>query len=427
MRLEFSEHPILVVDDELANLELIERFLRRKYKKVVVAHDSEQALWYLETQGVHLVIADQKMPKLEGVALLNHARRLQPNAMRILVTGYVDVETLTSAINAAAVYQVITKPIDFKVLDITVLRALEAHEAAEREHELFDAFVYASVSAMEQRDPTTAGHSFRVAQMTTGLAMAVDKIGEGRLADVRFSREDLEQIKYASLLHDFGKIGVPEEILLKPRKLPTARSQHIAQKINYGAAAGHWDGAQAEKLAGLLRTLDDPGLSAAAHAAEIATLVEAGVVDDEDLEYLRIESGSLSPAERRMIESHVQGTVRFLKQIPWPRRLARVTEIAAGHHEKLNGRGYPLGITDIPIESRMMAICDIYDALCASDRPYRVAASHERAVDILASMRDAGELDPLLLEIFLERRVFQALRQRTRHMRHMRHMNQGAE
>ncbi len=417
MRLEFSEHPILVVDDELPNLELIERFLRRKYRNVVVAHDSEQALWYLETQGVHLVIADQKMPKLEGIALLNHARRLQPNAMRVLVTGYVDVETLTSAINAAAVYHVITKPIDFKVLDMTVLRALEAHEAVEREHELFDAFVYASVSAMEQRDPTTAGHSFRVAQMTTGLAMVVDKISDGPLAGVKFSREDLEQLKYASLLHDFGKIGVPEEILLKPRKLPKARSENIAQRINYGAAAGHWDGRQAEKLAGLLRTLDDPGLSAAAHAAEIATLVEAGVVDDEDLEYLRIESGSLSPAERRLIESHVQNTVRFLKQIPWPRRLARVTEIAAGHHEKLNGRGYPLGTSDIPVESRMMAICDIYDALCANDRPYRVAASHERAVEILTSMRDAGELDPLLLEIFLDRRVYQALKQHKRHMR----------
>src|SRR5262245_24240461 len=144
MALEVPDHPVLVVDDELANLELIERFLRRKYK-VVVAHDSEQALWYLETQTVHCIIADQRMPKIEGTELLMQARNLQPKAMRILITGYIDVETLTSAINAAQVYHVITKPLDFKVLDITVQRALEAFEASERERQLFDAFVNASV------------------------------------------------------------------------------------------------------------------------------------------------------------------------------------------------------------------------------------------------------------------------------------------
>jgi response regulator RpfG family c-di-GMP phosphodiesterase len=414
MRLELSDHPILVVDDELPSLELIERFLRRKYKKVVVAHDSEQALWYLETQGVHLIIADQRMPKLDGIELLLQARKIQPKAQRILITGTVDVETLTTAINAAQVYHVITKPLDFKVLDITVQRALEAHEAAEREHELFDAFVYASVTAMEQRDPTTAGHSFRVALMTTGLAMAVDKLSDGPLADVHFSREEIEQIKYASLLHDFGKIGVPEDVLLKARKLPPARRLEIRHRIERQQHLGRVDAGRAGELATVLALLDDPGVSAAAHAAEISELVAAGVVDDDDLQFLRIEAGSLSPAERLVIESHVQGTVRFLKQIPWPRRLGRITEIAAGHHEKLNGRGYPTGTTEIAIESRMMAICDIYDALCASDRPYRVAASHERAMDILAKMRDAGEIDGTLLEIFLERRVFQALRHRAR-------------
>src|SRR5262244_733054 len=186
MPMELAEHPILVVDDERPNLELIERFLRRKYKKVVTAEDGEPA-------------------------------------MRVLITGQGDVETLTAAINAAQVFQVITKPIDFKVMEMVVQRALEAFEAAAREHELFDAFVYASVSAMEQRDPSTAGHSFRVAMMTTGLAMAVDRVSAGPLADVRFGRDDVAQIKYASLLHDFGKIGVPEEVLVKARKLPPMR------------------------------------------------------------------------------------------------------------------------------------------------------------------------------------------------------------
>jgi putative two-component system response regulator len=249
VRLEFSDHPILIVDDEAPNLELMERFLRRKYKKVVVAQDGEQALWYLETQGVHLVICDQRMPKVEGVDLLMQAKKIQPKAMRILITGYMDVETLTSAINAAQVFQVITKPIDFKVLDMTVQRALEAHEAIEREHELFDAFVYASVTAMEQRDPTTAGHSFRVALMTTGLAMAVDRLSSGPFAEVHFTREEVEQIKYASLLHDFGKIGVPEDILLKPKKLPQDRALLLEQRIRHAVVEGRIDAAFASRLA----------------------------------------------------------------------------------------------------------------------------------------------------------------------------------
>ena len=410
MRLELADHPILIVDDEVPNLELIERFLKRKYKKVVVASDSEQALWYLETQGVHLVIADQRMPKMDGIELLHHAQRLQPKAMRVLITGYMDVETLPGAINSAQVFQVITKPIDFKVLDMTVMRALEAHEAIEREHELFDAFVYASVSAMEQRDPSTAGHSFRVALMTTGLAMAVDRVSAGPLADVHFSREEIEQIKYASLLHDFGKIGVPEDVLLKPRKLPNERQLVLEQKLRDSLVGGHLDHVVAARIGELLKLLNDPTNLASDHAAELDELERTGFIDGDDLAYLRIEQGSLSPEERRTIEGHVLGTVRFLKQIPWPRRLARVTEIAAGHHEKMNGRGYPIGTTTIPVESRMMTICDIYDALCASDRPYRVAASHQRAIEILAGMRDDGEIDAMLLELFLERRVFQVLR-----------------
>jgi response regulator RpfG family c-di-GMP phosphodiesterase len=414
VRLEFSDHPILIVDDEVPNLELMERFLRRKYKKVVVAQDGEQALWYLETQGVHLIVCDQRMPKIDGVELLMQARRLQPKAMRILITGSMDVETLTSAINAAQVFQVITKPIDFKVLDMTVQRALEAHEASEREHELFDAFVYASVTAMEQRDPTTAGHSFRVALMTTGLAMAVDRLPHGPFADVHFTREEVEQIKYASLLHDFGKIGVPEDILLKPKKLPQERALLLEQRIRHAVVEGSLDAVSAARLAETVARLNEPSTPASQHGADLELCERSGLFDDTDLEYLRIESGSLSASERRAIESHVLGTVRFLKQIPWPRRLARVTEIAAAHHEKLNGRGYPQGAParEIPIESRMMTICDIYDALCASDRPYRVAASHERAMDILSHMRDGGEIDGKLLEVFLERRVFQVLKHR---------------
>ena len=412
MATELAEHPILVVDDEPPNLELIERFLRRKYKKIITAEDGEQALWILETKGIDLILADQRMPKITGTDLLHTARELQPEAMRVLITGNGDVETLTAAINAAQVFQVITKPIDFKVMEMVVQRALEAHEAATREHELFDAFVYASVSAMEQRDPSTAGHSFRVAMMTTGLAMAVDRVSMGPLTDIRFGRDDVAQIRYASLLHDFGKIGVPEEVLVKARKLPPIRARLLEQRIRHATAQNRLTEGEADRLAELLRLLDDPTISSSAHQAEIALLEESGLTEPEDLRYLRIERGSLSAEERKEIEAHVLGTIKFLRQIPWPRRFSRVTEIAGAHHEKMNGRGYPYGITDIPVESRMMTICDVYDALCASDRPYRVAASHERAVEILWEMVKLGEVDKDLVDIFLDRKVFKVLKHR---------------
>jgi response regulator RpfG family c-di-GMP phosphodiesterase len=409
---ELADHPILVVDDELPNLELIERFLRRKYKKIITAEDGEQALWILETKGVDLILADQKMPKITGTDLLHQARELQPAAMRILVTGNGDVETLTAAINAAQVFQVVTKPIDFKLMEMVVQRALEAHEAAAREHQLFDAFVYASVSAMEQRDPSTAGHSFRVAMMTTGLAMATDRATTGALASVRFSRDEVAQIRYASLLHDFGKIGVPEEVLVKARKLPPIRAKLFQQRIRTAVAMRKLPAPDGKRYEELLQLLDDPTISSSAHQAELALLEESGLSEPEDLRYLRIERGSLSPEERRAIEAHVLGTIKFLRQIPWPRRFSRVVEIAGAHHEKLNGSGYPYGNPDVPIESRMMTICDVYDALCASDRPYRVAASHERAVEILWEMVKLGETDRDLTELFLERKVYKVLKHR---------------
>jgi response regulator RpfG family c-di-GMP phosphodiesterase len=406
MQTKLEDHPILIVDDEQPNLELMQRFLRRKYKNLTCAQDPSHALWIIESQGVDLIICDQKMPKLEGTEVLETAARIQPKAMRILVTGYGDVETLTHAINAAQVFQVLTKPIDFKMLELAVQRALEAHESAAREQAMFDAFVYASVTAMEQRDPSTAGHSFRVAVLTTGLASAVDKVSDGPLSSVKFSRDDVEQIKYASLLHDYGKIAVPEELLVKARKLPVVRRQIIDARIGDGMRSGSIGPEKGANLHAILALLDDPATNPLEHRLELDALAAANVLDGDDRGFLEIAEGSLSNDERRIVEGHVLGTIEFLKKIPWPRRFARVAEIAGAHHEKLTGRGYPYGLTEIPIESRMMTICDIYDALCASDRPYRIAASPERALDILADMVKAGEVDPVIFDVFAEQKIW---------------------
>jgi HD-GYP domain-containing protein (c-di-GMP phosphodiesterase class II) len=124
-----------------------------------------------------------------------------------------------------------------------------------------------------------------------------------------------------------------------------------------------------------------------------------------------IRKGNLDDRERREIESHVTHTYRFLEQIPWTRELKRIPKIAYGHHEKLNGRGYPLQATaeDIPVQTRMMTIADIFDALTATDRPYKRAVPTERALDILSMEATEGMLDRALLDAFVGARVFDVL------------------
>jgi hypothetical protein len=128
------------------------------------------------------------------------------------------------------------------------------------------------------------------------------------------------------------------------------------------------------------------------------------LLSGHEVQVLQIPRGSLSVVERREIESHVTHTFRFLSQIPWTRDLRRVPEIAYAHHEKLDGKGYPRSVPGerIPVQSKMMAIADIYDALTASDRPYKKAVPHEMALDILKKEADGGQLDMELFKVFVE-------------------------
>ncbi len=405
-----ADHPILIVDDEPDNRELLTRFLRRKYRPIHEASDGIEGLEILDSQRIDLILTDQRMPRLEGTELLRRAVDIQPRAIRILITGYGDIDTLTSAINDGHTYHIVNKPVELPILDMVVRRALDLYEANIRERELFDAFVHASVSAIEQRDPTTAGHSFRVAAMTTGLAMVVDGVRDGPLAGLRFSRDDIEQIKCASLLHDFGKIGVREAVLVKSHKLPPAQREMLLYRLGESTRAGRVDPERARVYRSMIDHLDDPSTKASGHVRELTELAEACFVEEGDLEYLRVERGSLSELERREIQSHVTGSINFLKQIPWPKRLGRVVDIAGSHHERLNGRGYPTGTVDIPVEAQMMAVCDVYDALVAADRPYKTAVSHQQAIEILWKMTAEGGLSETLLSCFIDRGVYRAMR-----------------
>lgn len=316
---------------------------------------------------------------------------------------------------------------------------------------LFEGFIRASVQAIESRDPTTSGHSERVAVLTTGLAQQVDRIDSGPFAPLRFSRDDLKEIKYASLLHDFGKIGVREHVLVKAEKLYTheldaiqARFRLIAKSLESRYHADKLEllmrlgpeAVQPEFAAldqryqhqlsvlqqdlGAILQANRPSILAQEVSEQLAQIQQKVFeIDGEsiallapfELSRLSILKGSLDSDERKEIESHVTHTFHFLSQIPWTRELRNVPQIAYAHHEKLNGRGYPQGLAaaDIPVQSRMMTIADIYDALTASDRPYKKALPVAKALDILGFEVKDGMLDAELYKIFVESRVYEAI------------------
>ena len=315
---------------------------------------------------------------------------------------------------------------------------------------LFEGFVDASVTAIESRDPTTSGHSRRVATLTVALAERVDAVGDGPLAGVRFSRDDLRQIEYAGMLHDFGKVGVRERVLVKPRKLYDEQLREIELRFAYVRKSMEADALETKLRLSLelgaratdrFEALDvdlerrrdelDDVLAFIRKANEPTILGQGGFerlgeitrqqyrapggelrpfLEPEEQAALQIRRGSLTDVERLEIESHVVHTYNFLRKIPWGRSLRNIPKIAGAHHEYLNGFGYPskLGAETIPVESKMMTIADIFDALTASDRPYKRAVPVDRALQIVESEVKAGKLDATLFDVFVKAEVYKA-------------------
>ena len=314
---------------------------------------------------------------------------------------------------------------------------------------LFEGFVNASVSAIEQRDPTTAGHSFRVADLCIDLARSVSVSKLTRLRNVRFTESEVKELKYAALLHDFGKVGVRESVLVKEKKLSAGGLENIHYRIQLAQ-----ERLKSQSLGKQLQMYRNGGVTDSAIAAIEAQLIadvqmlqefyqaitevnepsvlkqdnkdmlgrihdyrynsqedELAIITKEEFDLLSIAKGSLSPAERKEIESHVVHTQNFLNHIPWTREFKNIPTIAGAHHEKLDGSGYPHGMTEdeIPLPSKIMTVCDIYDALTASDRPYKPAVNSEKAIDILYEESARGYLDVDLVKVFVEAKVFHVI------------------
>jgi HD-GYP domain-containing protein (c-di-GMP phosphodiesterase class II) len=369
----------------------------------------------------------------------------------------------------------ITQPYSDWERQIVRSLASQAAISIERNHlldsieDLFAGFITASVQIIENRDPNTAGHSERVANLSVRLSQEANSVETGMLKSIRFSDRQIQEIRYAALLHDFGKISIPESIVQKGKKLYPHQLAELSYRFNLLRRTWEFECAEQKftyllnppldlqhqvgdnclhcvhlqqldlELAAkldrlqsyweLLNKLNQPDVVC---TPEFAQKLDAIVTDLQQLanynyrdldgnlqplltateiEQLLIPRGSLTAAERLVVESHVSHTYDFLRKIPWTKHLQDVPKIAGSHHEKLDGSGYPQGLTagEIPVQSKIMTIADIYDALTASDRPYKPRLTLDRTLAILHQEAAAGKIDLHLLELFEQRQVYNIL------------------
>lgn len=341
---------------------------------------------------------------------------------------------------------------DFLSLANQVGIAIENANLYEEINKLFEGFISASVTAIESRDPSTSGHSARVAILTCGLAEVVDRIDFGPYSGVTFDYDQIKELRYAAVLHDFGKVGVREHVLVKANKLTptelamlmarfdfikrTLEVQALRRKVDIlmsgdraatAALLAEVDGELARQVAetdGVLEfllTCNRPAVLKQGGFEKLHDVAKMSFdyfnqsrtfLTPEEVITLSIPKGSLTTEERLEIESHVTHTYKFLSTIPWTKALKNVPIIAYGHHEKLDGTGYPRQVPadTIPVQTRMMTISDIYDALTAADRPYKPAVPTPKALAILEDEVKHGKVDAQLLQIFIEGRVYERVR-----------------
>lgn len=345
---------------------------------------------------------------------------------------------------------------NFVALGHQVGIAIENANLYEEIHQLFEGFISASVQAIESRDPTTSGHSQRVASLTCRLAEIVSRVDTGPYARILFNADQIKEIRYAAVLHDFGKVGVREAVLSKAEKLYPAQQEAVKARFDFIKRTLEADTLRRklemyetnrhehthslfaqldQQLERQMQDVDDmfsfilrcnqptshshqgtfqpiPRLERLKKIADREYRSFDGsrpYLTKQEVQGLSIPQGSLTQEERRQIEQHVSHTFEFLSKIPWTRSLKNVPSIAWTHHERLDGSGYPRGIEKdlIPIQARMMTICDIYDAMTAADRPYRSAISSSEALRYLAGQAAEGKIDSALFDLFRKEKVYE--------------------
>ena len=312
----------------------------------------------------------------------------------------------------------------------------------EQLEQLFEAFIKLIDTAIDEKSPYTGGHCARVPALTMMLAEAVNETHEGPLADFRLTDKDRYELRIAALLHDCGKITTPVHVVDKATKLETlfdrielvaTRFEVVKREVEIASLKSVLAGTPPEQAqAALAETLsridadcaflkqanrgsermDD---AAVQRVQDIATRYrwtdgegrDQPFLTPNELENLCIRAGTLTGAEREVINHHIVATINMLEQLPWPDHLKKVPEYAGGHHERMDGKGYPKGLKreEMSLQARMMGIADIFEALTAADRPYKAPMKLSQALKILENFRANGHVDPDLLQVFLDKRV----------------------
>ncbi|SFB89702.1 HD family phosphohydrolase [Pseudoalteromonas denitrificans] len=301
----------------------------------------------------------------------------------------------------------------------------------EMEH-LFSSFSKLIASAIDKKSPYTGEHCRRVPVITMMLAKACHKTTSGPLNEFHMDKEDFHELNVAAWLHDCGKIATPEYVMDKPTKLSTVFDRIEIIEARFEIASR--DIYNSKKLddqnkAVLLKQLDiDRDFIRKAntggeffdnnkinHIYSIAKQyqisiagVKQSVISDDEVYNLIIKRGTINPKERKIINGHMDVTVEMLESMPFPKHLQRVPEFACGHHEKMDGTGYPKGLTreQMSIPARMMAIADVFEALTANDRPYKPPKTLSETLTIMGVMKLDNHLDPDLFDVFINKKVY---------------------
>ncbi len=307
---------------------------------------------------------------------------------------------------------------------------------------LFESFVKLIDTAIDEKSAYTGGHCERVPELTMMLAEAVNQTSDGPLAGFSLTDKDRYELRIAALLHDCGKITTPVHVVDKATKLETIfdRIELVAtrfQALKHAAEAQCWravaEGADRQTELERLRQrqqrldadlaflrqankgserMDEAALQRVRDIAAAETWpaddgAPGPVLSDNEVENLTIRAGTLTASEREVINHHIVATIQMLEELPWPKHLARVPEYAGGHHERMDGKGYPKGLKreEMSLQARMMGIADIFEALTAADRPYKAPMKLSQALKIMDNFRDNGHIDPDLYAVFVARQV----------------------
>ena len=303
---------------------------------------------------------------------------------------------------------------------------------------LMDSFIRAIATAIDEKSPYTGGHIRRVAELTMDIARKINETVEGSYAEVHFSDDELKELQIAAWLHDVGKITTPEYVIDKATKLETVydgiellrlrfalvdmqeKIRILQHQMNPVSDSGEKD-ADRIQLAEEFRFLSETNLGSERMSDEMVDHVRAiaartwdvngkqeSLLTEKEAENLNIRQGTLNAAEREIVKNHAAVTHKILSQLPFPKKLKRVPEYAAAHHEALNGKGYPKGLEagQLSLQSRILALADVFEALTAKDRPYKTAKTLSEAMDIMSMMVNDRYIDPDLFDLFKREGIY---------------------